>query len=99
MGKEFKMTGVPWNPKHKINERVGLCQCDEHVELSMNPKRGQNVRLWMYYSDEYQNFLETDREGMTDEDTDKAWEDSENYQFEPNSEAYFCNDCYEGQQC
>ena len=93
------MTAGPWNPKHKVNERVGLCQCDLHVELSMNPKRGQEVRLWMYYSDEYQNFLESEKDDMLDEDRDIAYEEAEKYQFEVGSEAYFCNDCYEGQQC
>jgi hypothetical protein len=93
------MTAGPWNPKHKVNERVGLCQCDEHDELSDNPKRGQSVRLWMTYSDQYSDFLESDKNGMSDEDRDIAYDESEKYQFEVGSEAYYCDDCYEGQQC
>ena len=93
------MTAGPWNPKGKVNERVGLCQCDEHHDMSENPKRGNSVRLWMLYSDEYLNYSECDRHSMSDEERDIAWEEMEKIQWVNGSEKYYCEDCCEGQMC
>ncbi len=93
------MTEGPWNPKDKPNDRTGLCQCSEHWDLSENPKRGNEVSLWMLYSKSYLDYLDIDKDDMSDEDRDLAWDEMEQIQWVVGSEKYYCDDCRDGQMC
>lgn len=84
-----------WNPKKKPVEKIGTCQNDEHYDITGEKKRGQKVRLWMLYSDEYNDFVGSDHTKMTDEELDKMYDEIESKQFLPNSEKYYCEDCRE----
>lgn len=84
-----------FNPKKKPNEKIGTCQHEEHYDITDTPKRGQKVRLWMLYSDKYNDFIESDKSNLSEDEIDKLYDDSENWQYLPNSEKYYCEDCFE----
>ena len=91
-----KLIGVPYNPKGKVSSRVGLCQCPDHGDYSENPKRGQDVSLWMLYSNEWNDFMDTNHDNMSTNDLDVMWEEMEKTQYVAGSEVYYCEDCRDG---
>lgn len=78
-----------WNPKNKPTEKIGTCQGEEHYDITDTPKRNQKVRLWMLYSERFNDWLGSEKH------SDEEHDESENWQYLPNSEKYYCESCHE----
>lgn len=90
------MTGVRFNPKNLPTTKKGICSHDDHESWTGEEAIEEDLRLMMYYSDEYNNKYEKlDRNSMSDIELDTFMEKLEEIQFEPNSEQYWCEACWE----
>ena len=85
--------GCEFNPKNLPLEKNGVCKCDDHD--TDYPKRTK-VRLMMTYSSKYYDeFLYHDVDDYDEGEFDKKYDYYETIKFEPNTEQYWCERCYE----
>lgn len=86
-----------WNPKKLPNEKIGTCQNSEHDDWTDDkPKRNNNVRLRMMYSNVYENrWLNLDKSKLPDEEFDRLYDEYETKKWKPNTEEYWCDECCE----
>ena len=90
------MTGTTFNPKNLPNTKIGMCSHDDHESWTGDEPVEEKLRLMMYYSDEYNTqYDKLDRDGMSDIELDTFMEKLESIQYEPNSEQYWCEACWE----
>lgn len=84
-----------WNPKNLPSTKTGTCQNPDHYEYTDDKKRGQNLRLTMRFSDEYETNWLANREKRSDDEYDKLYDEFEKKKWKPNTEEYWCEKCYE----
>ena len=84
-----------WNPRNLPITKIGTCQNSEHYDITEQKKRGQKVRLWMFYSDEYNKWMDSPREKLSDEDFDKQFDEIEKKKWQSGTEKYYCEECCE----
>lgn len=89
------MTGCKFNPKNLPNEKVGICSYDDHESWTGDEPIEEKLRLMMYYSDEYNRQYDKLDWNLSDIELDTIREKMELIQYEPNSEQYWCEACFE----